>query len=88
MSCVRAAIVTLGLLAFTAAFADEAPKASKSAEQPVCRSLPIPGSHIKAHVCGAQLDRYLRDRDGLLSLSAPAATTSLPPVTQTTTPMQ
>jgi len=88
MSWVRAAMGSLGLLAFTAAFADEAPRAARSAGIPVCRSLPIPGSHIKAHVCGEQLDRYLRDRDGRLSLSAPAAATGLPPVTQTTTPMQ
>jgi len=80
MSWVRAAIGILGVLAFTAALAGESPKASKSAERSVCRSLPIPGSHIKAHVCGAHLDRYLRERDGLLSLSAPAATTGLPPV--------
>jgi hypothetical protein len=89
MRLTRAAIGALGVLAFTVAFADEAPKPAKGADKPDCRDLPIPGSHIKAHVCD-DVDhyRYLRSRDGLLSLSAPSATTSLPPVSQTTTPIQ
>ena len=93
MRVIRAAIGTLGLLAFTAALADAPPKASKStgkADKSDCVYLPIPGSHIKAHVCDpADHYRYLRDRDGLLALSAPAGSTGLPaPGGSTTTPMQ
>jgi hypothetical protein len=93
MSRVGSMVATLGLLAFTAVLADEPPKAPSSAakaDKSDCVYLPIPGSHIKAHVCDpVDHYRYLRDRDGLLALSAPAASTTLPaPGGSTTTPIQ
>ncbi len=93
MKWVRAAIGTFAVLAFTATFADEPPKTAKSADKADksdCIWLPVPGSRIKAHVCDA-VDhyRYLRAREELLSLSAPAGSTGLPaPGGSTTTPIQ
>jgi hypothetical protein len=89
MSLLRVAIGTVGILALTAAFADQPPKAAKSTDQSACRSLPRVGSHIKDHVCGAQLDRYERAHAEVLWLSAPAGAMALPaPGGSTTTPMQ
>lgn len=93
MHCVRVAIGTLGVLALTMTFADEPPKTPKSvdkADKSACIWLPVPGSRVKAHVCDAvDRYRYLRDREGLLSLSAPASSMSLPPPGgSTTTPIQ
>jgi hypothetical protein len=79
MVLVRVAIGALSFLALTAALADEAPKAPKNPDPPYCRSLPKPGSHIKAYVCGTpDLYRYVRWRNDVLSISAPAGIVSSP----------
>ena len=90
MGLLRVAIGTAAFLALTAAVADEAPRAPKNPDPPYCRSLPKPGSHIKAHVCGdPDLYRYVRWRNEVLSLSAPLGIASSPaPGGSTTTPIQ
>jgi hypothetical protein len=88
MSLLRVAIGTAGLLALTTALADKAPKPAPNPEtQRVCQDVPRFGSRIKERVCGTPQE--LADRVERLMMSGQAAAAlSLPPVTETTRPIQ
>ena len=87
MSLLSAAIATIGVLALTTAFANEAPKPAPKRDERNCRDLPRIGSRIKEHACGAaRLTVAERGREAMIVMSGAAvAANSSPPVAGSTT---